>query len=177
MPLYFLTFPIDFPNTVKNWKRPSYQCLSAFPILLLFSSGVPVMLIQVLTKSMQDQAHIFKCTCCRSFQIHLLVKMYHDPHLILYSQIIVDSFCMFVISICDIFHCKITVILFPAWQRRFYESLATIHLLIRINTFPQLQTKFVNVSITESVCVLKCFVKIFVKHFLIIFVAVYTLKC
>ena len=54
------------------------QCLSAIPILFPSFSDMASMLILVPTKSMQNQACIFPCICCESFQIHQSIVVYHS---------------------------------------------------------------------------------------------------
>ena len=68
------------------------------------------MLTLVLTKSMLDQAQIFLCIRCNSFQINLPIAVYHFGHidrgdLDFVFQSILNSFAMFIVSICDVFHC------------------------------------------------------------------------
>ena len=98
---------------------------------------MPVMLTLSLTKRKEDQAHMFLCIYCRSFQIHQPIVVHHSVHIdhdtflcFFYFEIFPDSFCMSAASIYDIFHCWTTVKFFLVWQRRFIESLPTIHALI-----------------------------------------------
>ena len=114
-----------------------------------------VMMIQLLTKSMQDQPHIFLCICCRSFQIHVPVIIYptaridHDtrPGFVFQN--------LSVVSICDFFRCQTNVEFFLVWLSCL--SFLTIYVLIWINIFLQFRTNFLNVSITESGCVFNYF--------------------
>ena len=71
----------------------------------------------------------------------------------MYFKLFPYSFCMFFVKICNVFHFQITIKLFLFWQWTFIVSLPTINVIIWLNTFMQHQTKFVNVSVTESVCV------------------------
>ena len=58
---------------------------------------------------------------------------------VLFSKILPSPYCMFVISICYVFHGQIAVEFFLVWQWCFIESLPTIDLCTCINTFLQHQ--------------------------------------
>ena len=128
---------------------------------IMSSPDTLAIVIMVFPECVQDQVHIFQCTGCGSFWIHLSVIVYYSVHiehntlLNFVSWNLPKSFFIFLFSIHDVFHCQIAVKLFLIWQWCFIESMSNIHVLVWINTFKQHQTKFVNVSITESVRVLK----------------------
>ena len=62
---------------------------------------MPTTLIRVLAKSKFDQNYKFLCIYFGSFQIYMLVIVYHSVTYILYAKIFANSFCVFVVSVSD----------------------------------------------------------------------------
>lgn len=79
-----------------------------------------------------------------------------DNHPTFVFHIFSYSFCVFVVSIRNVFHCQISgklSKLFFVWQWRIIKSAPAIHILIWISTFLRHQKNSVYVSITNPVCV------------------------
>lgn len=98
-----------------------------------------------------------------------------DTLLVLFSKIFPDSLHVFVVTICNVFHCQIAADFFLILPWHFTEFLPTNHVFVWISTFSQYWTKYVEVSITECRSVSKSLGWILSISFFKIFVAVNTL--
>lgn len=136
-----------------------------------------------LLQSKKDQAHIFTCTCCWSFRIHLLMIVHHFVHIshdTLLGFVLLNLPWPFLGSCTQrgIFYCLTAIKLLLVSKLSFLESLLTIYLLIWWDTFLQHQTEFLRISqnlfVFWNLLAKKTFI---LKLFFIIFIAVNTLEC
>ena len=83
-----------------------------------------------------------------NFQMHLQAKGYYSVHAG-YG----NGFNMFVVAVCDAFHCQVAVKLFFRRYWRFIESFQAIHRVMGIKHSPKYGTEFINVSIANLIYV------------------------
>ena len=95
------------------------------------------------------------------------LRTYKLRYQVLCSKMFPDSFCVFVISICDVFHHQIAV-KFSYFRERCFIKSFQLSMYSLIKTFLQYEAEFFKYSITKFVGVLESFGQIFSKFFLIL---------